>query len=189
MIRSLACALVIALSPPGAPVPTRAAQTPAPPAAPAAPAAPQGTPPAAPAMNEEALQAIQKLQWLADGGWSTSARATGGGADERWLGGASNLLVGIGRTFRQNRVVFFEYLRIEARPDGLYYVAQLRGNPPIAFKMTKIDDSSVTFENPAHDNPKIITYRLEGRDTLIAELQGDEKGKPAAQRFTFQRQR
>jgi hypothetical protein len=31
------------------------------------------------------------------------------------------------------------------------------------------------FENPQHDFPKVITYRLEGDGTLVAVIEGDGK--------------
>ena len=40
------------------------------------------------------------------------------------------------------------------------------------------------FENPQHDHPKIIRYRRQER-TLVAEIEGDEKGRHVKQAFTF----
>jgi len=39
-------------------------------------------------------------------------------------------MLGMSRTLSGERMVAFEFLRIETRPDGIFYVAQPRGNPP-----------------------------------------------------------
>ncbi|MEP6961396.1 MAG: hypothetical protein ABI995_04925 [Acidobacteriota bacterium] len=41
-------------------------------------------------------------------------------------------------------------------------------------------------KNPQHDHPTIITYRLEGQQTLVATLEGDEGGQHKKQEFRFQ---
>ena len=73
-------------------------------------------------------------------------------------------------------------MRIEAREDGVFYVAQPNGNPPTEFRMTRVSGSEAVFENPQHDHPKIIRYRLSD-DALVAEIEGDE-GK---QEFRFEK--
>ena len=76
----------------------------------------------------------------------------------------------------------FEFLRIEERADGVFYVAQPGGRPPTEFKLTKLEGNSVVFENPQHDHPKIIRYRP-GDGALVVEIEGDE-GK---QEFRFRK--
>jgi hypothetical protein len=80
-------------------------------------------------------------------------------------------------------MVMFEFLRIEERPDGLYYVAQPRGNPPTDFKLTRWAADEAVFENQPHDNPKLIRYRREADGSLMAETAGEQEGKPVKQRF------
>jgi hypothetical protein len=50
--------------------------------------------------------------------------------------------------------------------------------------MTRIDDHSVTFENPAHDFPKTIRYSLKGEGTLEAVVSAGDRSIT----FTFRRQ-
>lgn len=59
--------------------------------------------------------------------------------------------------------------------------------PPTAFRLIESTPTSATFGNPLHDHPKIIAYRLEGPDTLIATIEGDEGGKHKKQEFRFRR--
>ena len=103
--------------------------------------------------------------------------------EERWTEEAGGLMLGVSRTVKGDRAVGFEFLRIEFRNDGVFYVAQPGGKAPTEFKLTASDGRSATFENPAHDHPKRIRYSLGADGRLTAELDGAE-GKQA---FVFVR--
>ncbi len=108
----------------------------------------------------------------------------GGGAmkfEERWTEEAGGLMLGVSRTLKGERAVSFEFLRVEFRKDGVFYVAQPGGGPKTEFKLTASDGKSATFENPQHDHPKLIRYSIAPDGSLKAELDGAE-GKQA---FTF----
>jgi hypothetical protein len=102
--------------------------------------------------------------------------------EEHWIEAAGGTMLGVSRTIVSGKTVAFEFLRIEARADGIFYVAQPNGSAPTDFKLTKLSAGEAVFENPQHDHPKIIRYRL-GEDTLVAEVEGDE-GK---QEFRFRK--
>jgi hypothetical protein len=94
--------------------------------------------------------------------------------EERWTEEAGGLMLGVGRTLKGDRAIGFEFLRIEFRPDGVFYVGQPGGHPPTEFKLTETDGKSATFENPQHDHPKKIRYSLAPDGGLVADLDGDE---------------
>jgi hypothetical protein len=127
---------------------------------------------------------VDALSWLA-GAWQGKI----GQADneEHWLPPKGGAMLGVSRTVARGRMVMFEFLRIEQRPDGVFYVAQPRGRPPVDFKMTRSTESEVVFENPQHDHPKLISYRREPNGSLTARVEGDEKGKHVVQEFRFER--
>jgi hypothetical protein len=102
--------------------------------------------------------------------------------EEHWTEAAGGTMLGVSRTIVSGKTIGFEYLRIEARADGVFYVAQPGGRPPTDFKLTKLSPGLAVFENPEHDHPKIIRYRL-GENSLVAEVEGDE-GK---QEFRFRK--
>lgn len=102
--------------------------------------------------------------------------------EEHWTEAGGGTMLGVSRTIVSGKTVAFEYLRIEARPDGVFYVAQPGGRPPTDFKLTKVSAGLAVFENPEHDHPKIIRYRF-GENSLVAEVEGDE-GK---QEFRFRK--
>jgi len=105
--------------------------------------------------------------------------------EEHWIEPAGGTMLGVSRTLVSGKTVGFEFLRIEARPDGVFYVAQPNGNPPTEFKLTKVSAGEAVFENPQHDHPKIIRYRRDADGGLAAEIEGDE-GKQA---FRFRKSR
>jgi Domain of unknown function (DUF6265) len=124
---------------------------------------------------------LDALSWMT-GAWSGAAGTAT--VEEHWIAPAGKMMLAVGRVTRADRTLVFEFLRIEERAEGIFYVAQPNGQPPTEFKLTKLDGQSVVFENPQHDNPKIIRYRRDG-DGMVAETEGDEKGKPVTQRFSY----
>ncbi len=127
---------------------------------------------------------IESLSWMAGAWKGTMGKA---GIEEHWIPPAGKTMMAVARTVVGDRTVMFEFLRIEQRADGIVYIAQPGGRPPTEFRLTASTATSVTFENPQHDNPKIIRYMKEGEGTLIAEIEGDEKGKRVSQRFVFKK--
>ena len=113
-------------------------------------------------------------QTLKDLAWLTGSRSIKESVliEERWMEPASNLMLGVSRTVRGDKVVEFEYLRIESRPDGLYYVAQPGGRPPTSFKLTKWDGTEAVFENPQHDFPRRIIYRKQPDNVVVVRIDG-----------------
>jgi hypothetical protein len=100
--------------------------------------------------------------------------------DEHWTGLAGGSLMGLSRTVKDGRTAGFEYLRIENRPDGIYYVAHPRAKSPgTDFKLVRLQDREAVFENLAHDFPKRIIYRRNPDGSLTARVEGDgsEKGQ------------
>jgi Domain of unknown function (DUF6265) len=140
------------------------------------------TPPqdSAPAKKDPA---INDLAWIA-GAWEGSVGAAQ--LEEHWTKPGGKTMIGMGRTIIGDRTVQYEYLRIEERKTGIVYIASPNGAKPTEFKLTKFGAESVTFENPQHDNPKVITYR-KTKDGLSARIDGDEGGEPVSQDFTFTR--
>lgn len=124
------------------------------------------------------------LDWMT-GRWITDAAASGQRSEEIWSQPSGGVMLGMARTFRDGKVIFFEYLRIEASDEGLQYVAQPRGRPPVAFPLVEADRSRVVFENPKHDFPSRITYAREQPGVLVARIEGEQRGRPATEAWTF----
>jgi hypothetical protein len=127
---------------------------------------------------------IADLSWIS-GDWQT---APGGRAqiEEHWTNVAGGSMMGMSRTVAGEKTVEFEYLRIEQRTDGVYYVAHPKARcPGTDFKLTKASGTEAVFENPQHDFPKRIIYRKNGDDSLTASIDGGDGTK--AMSFAFRR--
>jgi hypothetical protein len=119
---------------------------------------------------------IAQMEWLA-GTWSgTVGTAT---VEERWTPAAGGSMISVGRTFGNGAMPAFEFVCIVERNGGLVYTAMPNGRqPPTDFTMTKIDRTSVTFENPEHDFPKMLRYWLRPDGMLEAIVSGGAGTKP-----------
>lgn len=127
---------------------------------------------------------VADISWIA-GDWQT---APGGRAqiEEHWTQVAGASMMGMSRTVAGEKTVEFEYLRIEQRADGVYYVAHPKGRcPGTDFKLTRASATEAVFENPQHDFPKRIIYRKGTDDSLTASIDAGEGSK--AMSFAFRR--
>ncbi|MCA1560639.1 MAG: DUF6265 family protein [Acidobacteria bacterium] len=125
---------------------------------------------------------------IADVAWIGGTWAGSSGAvtfEERWTPPAGEAMLAVARTIKGPRLVAFEFLRIIQRNGTLVYVAQPSGRPPTEFTLTAIDAESATFENPAHDFPKMIRYARRSDGSLEARVSG---GAEKVQTFVFRRQ-
>lgn len=95
-------------------------------------------------------------------------------------------MLGMSRTVAGDKTVEFEYLRIEQRADGIYYVAHPKARcPGTDFKLTHASATEAVFENPQHDFPKRIIYKKTANDGLTASIDGGEGTK--AMSFAYRR--
>ena len=128
---------------------------------------------------------LHDLAWLA-GDWQLTSGAQC--VEEHWTAASSNLLIGMSRTVANGRTTSFEFVRIEARADGIYYVAQPGGKPPVDFKLASESASELVFVNPGHaDHLKRLVYRREADGRLTARVEGENNGKAFAEDYPYQR--
>jgi len=121
---------------------------------------------------------IATLTWIA-GDWQSEP---GGRAqvEEHWTKLAGGTMMGMSRTVAGEKTVEFEYLRIEQRAEGIYYVAHPKARcPGTDFKLSRASTTEAVFENPQHDFPKRIIYRKTD-DGLTASIDGGEGTKAMA---------
>jgi hypothetical protein len=129
---------------------------------------------------------IADVSWIA-GDWQT---ASGGRrqSEEHWMRPTGDSMIGMSRTVAGDKTVEFEYLRIEQRADGVYYVAHPKARcPGTDFKLTRASATEAVFENPQHDFPKRIIYRKSADDSLTATIDAGEGTKAIS--FEFKKMR
>jgi hypothetical protein len=141
-----------------------------------------GPPSPVPAAPATPLQATIAQAGFLAGTWvGTTGSST---SEERWTPAAGGSMLAISRTMRNGNMNAFEFLCVVERNGGLVYQAMPNGRQPATdFTLTKIEPGSLTFENPAHDFPKMIRYTLGADGTLEAVVSGTEKQKPLVFRF------
>lgn len=130
-----------------------------------------------------ASETVKDLSWIA-GDWQTQP-SNGRQVDEHWTEPLGGTMLGNSRTVANGRTVEFEYLRIEERTNGIFYVAHPNGRTPgTDFKLTKQTVGQVIFENPQHDFPKRIIYKKNTDGSLTASIDGGEGTR--GQSFPYQ---
>jgi hypothetical protein len=144
-----------------------------------------GPPAAIPEPDVAPLQAgISQVGWLG-GTWVGTSGTTM--VEERWTPAAGGSMLAISRTIRNGVMNGFEFLCVVERNGGLTYQAMPNGRQPATdFRLTAMGPNSLTFENPAHDFPKMVRYRLGPDGTLEAVVSGSEQQKLLTFRFRKQ---
>lgn len=127
---------------------------------------------------------LDRLAWMA-GGWQMTRGARC--IEEHWTAPSSNVLTGMSRALDGNRTASFEFLRIEARADGVFYVAQPGGRPPMDFRLSGEPGDELVFLNPGHaDHLKRIVYRRDG-EGMSARVEGEDNGRAFAVEYPYRR--
>jgi hypothetical protein len=126
------------------------------------------------------VSAQDKKPTLADLGWLSGSWDNGDTLrryEEQWMKPGGTSMLGMSRTVGKGRTVAHEFLQIKQDTTGeIFYVANPSGQSQAAFKLVKFGTGELVFENPEHDFPQRIVYRLNG-DTLVARIEGVNKGK------------
>jgi hypothetical protein len=124
------------------------------------------------------------VEWLAGVWIGTAGTST---FEERWTPPAGGSMLGVARSLRNEMMSSFEFLCIVERNGGLVYTAMPNGRSPATdFTLTRIDESGATFENPAHDFPKMIRYNRKPDGSVEAVISGGPGQRP--QTFVFRKQ-
>jgi hypothetical protein len=141
-------------------------------------------PPPAPAADAKAQGAatLKSLAWL-EGCW----RGTAGQREfrEHWMPLRGSMMLGVSQTIDEKGATQgYEFLRLEPRAGGLYYVATPSGKAEVALKLdsetadksNERDDTIFTFVNPVQEFPQVIAYRRSKEGWLYASVEGKVGG-------------
>lgn len=125
---------------------------------------------------QDAAFKIEDLGWLS-GCWQSENNEKNSSVSEFWTRVDGQSMFGVGRTIKNGKTVDYEYLRIVQDEKGIFYIAKPKANTEeTPFRLTKLTAAEAVFENPAHDFPQKIIYRVEGAK-LFARIEGNNKGK------------
>jgi hypothetical protein len=117
---------------------------------------------------------LDTIAWLA-GCWTSTAG--GRQVDEQWMKPLGGTMMGMSRTVVDRRTVDSEVLLIRATGSEVAYVAKPSGQAEASFRLVSATASEARFENPLHDFPQRIIYRLNPDGSLHARIEGTREGK------------
>ena len=158
----------------------------------APPAADAATSPAAPVAETKAAPAptgpLAPLAWL-NGCWAGEVNKRE--FREYWHPLRGGMMVGVGHNALPERTVSYEHLRLEGKPDGVFYVAAPAGQKEVPFKLTDTrregPDEIFVFTNGANPFPTSISYRRATGGWLYVEVAGKNKDKDHKVIYPFRR--
>lgn len=132
----------------------------------------------APAATPEALEPgkmdpalLGRLAWICGTWVLQDGKKT---TEEHWRPLQGTTILGTSHTFDDTKTTFFEHLRIGFRAGSISYVAMPGGAPPTLFRLAKLEDGLMVFENEKHDHPQRISYERtkDGVTATIGQLDG-----------------
>jgi hypothetical protein len=133
---------------------------------------------------------ISQLDWLI-GKWLTVRPARKGAApvqiQEEWHKARDATLMSLGSTTRGDTILDSELVVIREAGKHLMYEAHPRGQASAVFHSIEVTDSTCVFENPSHDFPRRIGYQRCGPDSLLAWIEGTQKGQRTRINFPYHR--
>lgn len=115
---------------------------------------------------------IQQFKWLL-GNWEM--KNDEGVITEHWRLVNDTLMDGQSDFLKGDSVIPFETIRMFYSDHNFYYEAKAAGQneeQPVAFKLSSYSDAGFVAENPEHDFPKRITYKLINKDSIHAFVDG-----------------
>jgi hypothetical protein len=135
-----------------------------------------------------AADALAQLGWLA-GCWGN--RVVDRDYREQWLPPRGGMMLGVSQVVTQGRTLSYEFLRLETRPDGVYYVAAPVGQKEAAFRLQgkTMDeaDEVFTFTATVAGFPERILYRRGSGGWMYAHVEGKINGEEKRNIFPMRR--
>jgi len=134
--------------------------------------------PAASAPAVAAAAKLADLAWL-EGCWRGAVNKRE--FREHWLPLRGDLLIGVSHTVLDGKTQDYDYLRLELRADGIWYVTLSPGQTESAFKLSDVatdtdGDMTFTFDNSRDTFPQHIRYRHGSEGWLYAQIDGTVSG-------------
>ncbi len=118
-------------------------------------------------------------------------RSEGGepGSGEQWMPPAGGTMLGLGRTVMAGRTVAHEFMQIRHDDAGrIVFIGLPSGQSATTFALLRQTEHEWVFENPAHDFPQRVIYRLVPPERLHARIEGVRSGRARSRDFPMRRE-
>ncbi len=126
---------------------------------------------------------LSSLSWLS-GAWAQKG-TEGRWAEEYWTPPRGHIMIGAGLAGQGRTTRSFEHMRIVADgKGGIAFYGMPGGDPAVAFPLVGQEPNLIVFENPAHDFPQRVSYRLNGKKLIATVSKIDGSG---AESWTYER--
>jgi peptidoglycan/xylan/chitin deacetylase (PgdA/CDA1 family) len=128
------------------------------------------------ALPAHACSSLDDLDWMLSDWASRSSQSL---TTESWRRVSEQSAEGLGFVFSlpDFKLTSSESLRLSSMSGGVYYTAKVAHNEyPVSFKLTSCSTESAVFENPDHDFPTRIAYRLNGPGEVSVDVSGTDGG-------------
>ncbi len=124
---------------------------------------------------ENHVMSVFDLKWIT-GNWEMEKN--GKEICEHWMKPSGQTMLGMSRTVIKKKTVEFEFVIIHQEKSGeIFFTVTPSGQGKTSFKLVSVSKTEAVFENPAHDFPQRIIYRLENEKTLFARVETMDKQK------------
>ncbi len=119
---------------------------------------------------------LETIKWIL-GQWQKESENSV--TTETWIKLSENTIDGKTLTYskKDSGITFMETLRLVEMSNQIFYIVKVSENEyPVSFKLKACSDSTAVFENPQHDFPKKLYYKLlENGQVLNIEVSNDER--------------
>lgn len=133
---------------------------------------------------------MRSFHWLL-GSWESQRKS--GMMVERWHLLNDSSLAGSSTLFKADgNAQLLEDIELVYRGNQYFYIVSAsgqNGGEKVSFLIRQCSDSGFLAENPQHDFPRRIRYRLMGSDSILATIDGGEANPEQKIDFSFRRKR
>lgn len=130
------------------------------------------------------FEELNKASWLI-GEWQKKDSI--GTLQENWKSENDSTYSGVSYfIIEKGDTVHSESIELMEDKEHLIYTATVKGqnnDDSIPFQMTESTDSLLVFENPKHDFPQKIKYKLNKDKSILATVSGKQKGKESSESY------
>lgn len=137
--------------------------------------------------NENKNEKINASQWLL-GTWTQQTEQ--GTLEETWKAVNDSTFEGTSYFIKGKDTLHNETIVLQQNGKNLIYKATIIGennDEAVSFPLTSTTEKNLVFENPKHNYPQKINYKLADANTLITIISGNQAGKVTSETYTLKR--